>query len=111
MSDIQDAVGTELKRLFPHVKVEPQYYVKYLGFHLFFDFCIPSFKVLIEVQGEQHYRHIPFFHTGSWEFSLAKKRDRLKREWAALEGWQLIEIPYTDFPLSPVYLLGRIKNG
>lgn len=58
-----------------------------------FDFCIPSWKILIEYQGEQHYKAI-----NAWggEEGLRDRiiKDDIKRKFAAGNGYHLIEIPY-----------------
>jgi very-short-patch-repair endonuclease len=59
-----------------------------------FDFCIPSLKVLIEYQGEQHYRWISFFNSRK-SFKSLCRNDHIKRLWARRNGWRLIRIPYT----------------
>lgn len=64
------------------------------GTDLYADFWIPSLKTLIEVHGEQHYIHIPFFHKTKADFLKAQHRDRLKREWCELNSITWIVLPY-----------------
>lgn len=61
---------------------------------LTYDFYIPSCKILIEFQGEQHYKPIPFFG-GENVFKEQRTRDGLKRTYAKDNGLRLIEVPYT----------------
>lgn len=62
----------------------------------YFDFCIPLFKICVEVQGEQHFKYVPFFHHSISNFIKAKKLDAEKREWCEINGITLIEFPYTE---------------
>lgn len=50
---------------------------------------------IIEYNGEQHYRYIPYFHKSKEDFILQKKRDELLRKRCLYRGFPLIEIPYT----------------
>lgn len=58
--------------------------------NLRFDFKIKDKPVVIEFQGEQHYRDIRAFPNAS----LTRKHDLLKREFCGAKGITLIEIPY-----------------
>lgn len=50
--------------------------------------------VLIECQGEQHFRPVQYFG-GEARFEIQQAHDKLKREYANLIDLPLIEIPYT----------------
>lgn len=60
-----------------------------------YDFFIPSKKVLIEYQGEQHYKPAGYWG-GEEKFKKQQYNDKVKREYARQEGYTLIEIPYTQ---------------
>lgn len=65
-----------------------------------FDFLISEHKVLIEFDGEQHFRPVTFFGS-SKETALKvheeiKRRDKTKNIWAATNGYKLIRIRYDD---------------
>ena len=58
-----------------------------------FDFYVPEKNVLIEYQGEQHYKQID--HVGGRkEFLLRKHHDWLKRRYAIKNNLKLLAIPY-----------------
>ncbi len=58
------------------------------------DMMSESLKLCVERNGEQHYMHIPHFHTPE-QFQKQRERDVLKSKLLAQAGYRLIEIPYT----------------
>jgi very-short-patch-repair endonuclease len=62
-----------------------------------FDFVLSDSKVLVEFNGKQHYQPIKFFG-GKKGFRRTQERDRFKAQWAAENGFELIVIPYWEFP-------------
>lgn len=63
---------------------------------LSYDFFIPSMDILIECQGEQHYKPVNFMG-GAERFDIQQERDQLKREYAWQNGYYLLEISYKDY--------------
>ena len=63
-----------------------------------FDFAIfmEDKIILLEVDGEQHYRSIAFFG-GETSFIQLQKNDKKKNIYARQKGYILIRIPYFDF--------------
>lgn len=64
-----------------------------------FDFFIPSKNMLIEYDGEQHFRCI---NHGGHKMTMKdlknnQRRDKLKTQWAMKNTFQLLRIPYTEF--------------
>ena len=62
------------------------------GGRLSYDFFVDDY-LLIEVQGEQHYRAIEWYG-GEEQYKKQQEHDRLKREFAKENGYELLEIPY-----------------
>lgn len=66
---------------------------------LYYDFYIPGSNIVIEYQGEQHYRPKNFGGASKEEalenYKKQVLRDNIKREYATKKGLTLIEIPYT----------------
>ncbi len=63
-----------------------------------YDFYLPNFNLLIEYNGEQHYKEKPdFFHKSPGSFDGQLKRDRIKKEYAEKNGIELLVIPYWEF--------------
>jgi very-short-patch-repair endonuclease len=56
-----------------------------------FDFYLPDRNLLIEFQGEQHYKPVSIFG-GEKSFELCQIRDTIKREFCQKEGITLLEI-------------------
>ena len=64
------------------------------GQNLEFDCWNEEFGVAVEVQGEQHYKYIPYFHKNYEHFRNQQYRDELKRMMAKNNDIKLIEVPY-----------------
>jgi hypothetical protein len=63
---------------------------------IFMDFIIPKRRVCVEVQGQQHYEYSGFFHDTKMDFYAGKRRDQKKVDWAELNNFRLIELPYNE---------------
>lgn len=62
--------------------------------NLSYDFYLPEYNVLVEYQGEQHFKPVKHFG-GQKSFEVQKEIDNIKRNYAYDNGYNLIEIPYT----------------
>lgn len=60
------------------------------------DFILPSYKIWIEYDGEQHFEWQDGWQTKE-NFERLQKHDKLKNEYAKERGWNLIRIPYWEF--------------
>ena len=96
MSLISNEIYSIIKNLFPHNVLVKEYYVKYKGTRLFFDFFIKDLKILIEVQGEQHTRFVQHFHGDKEGFVKSKWRDNLKIEYAQEHGIAFVRFYYNE---------------
>ena len=63
------------------------------GAQLSFDFCIESKKVIIEVDGNQHFVDVPGWKSLS---NNVRQRDKLKMEYAINNGYHIIRILQED---------------
>lgn len=72
------------------VPVKPRNTVQY------FDFYINNIKLVIEVNGEQHYKFNTLYHASAQDFLRQRKNDQDKRDWCELNGITLIELPYNE---------------
>lgn len=96
-----------LKEIFPYDLLLEEVLLPGSG-GLFLDFYIPSRNIAFEVHGQQHYKHVDFFHdsitgydgtknvefnTGYW---ASKRRDMDKRTWCEINKITLIELPFNE---------------
>lgn len=62
-----------------------------------FDFFLPEYNMLIEYQGEQHYKKIgPYFEKNNG-LKERQYRDQIKREFGKINNFLYIEISYKEF--------------
>lgn len=66
--------------------------MKVAGTRLSLDFYNANKKIAIEVQGEQHFKFVPFFHNTRGSYLKQIKRDVKKIEFCKLNEINLIEI-------------------
>lgn len=93
-SNIAKKVENLLKNLFPSYRLQKEKYVNYAGNVLRFDFYFPELKLLVEVQGEQHYSFNTFYHSSKIDFLKQKYRDNLKKTWATENNLRLLCLKY-----------------
>ena len=72
------------------------------GYKLRFDFYIPTLNMLIEYDGEQHYRFIKRFHRTQDGFQRMQTRDNIKDEYAKSNDIVLHRIRYDEDHLSHI---------
>lgn len=63
---------------------------------LYLDFYIPLYKLCIEVQGQQHFKFVSFYHNSVLDFIEQKKRDKQKEEWCKLNSIQIVYFVYDE---------------
>ena len=66
--------------------------LKVVGTRLTLDFFNANKRVAIEVQGQQHTKFVPFFHSSRGKFLQQLKRDCKKLEFCEINNIKLIEI-------------------
>lgn len=79
-----------------------------------FDFYLPSLNLLIEYDGEQHYKESIRWGWGKKsidKFEEIKQRDLFKTNWARDNGYKLLRIPYFEFNNIGSILDLEITNG
>lgn len=111
ISQLAKSVSETLHNAFPNTLIKEEEYVNYKGQRLYFDFCLPSLGIYIEVQGVQHTEFNPHFHGTAAAFRAYKKRDRLKKEWCALNDHTLVCIEHTEIPITTTDLLFKIEEA
>ena len=63
---------------------------------LYADFLSARMRLIIEVHGKQHYEYTPHYHGTRKAFGAHKRRDSIKKEWAELNSFVLVELPYNE---------------
>ena len=61
-----------------------------------FDFFLPQYNLIIEVDGAQHYKFSKIFHKKRQDFLKAQERDRQKNSYALSHNIPLYRIPYFE---------------
>lgn len=64
------------------------------GKKLPFDFFLPTYNIVIEYHGEQHYKKLPFFEKTGGGFEGRKYRDAIKEKFVLAEKMSYIIISY-----------------
>ena len=95
-SGIEKKVGQLLKEAFPSYNIKAQKVVQYSNVKLSFDFYLPELKLMVEVQGEQHYTYNKFFHKSDQDLQAQKYRDMLKTQYIVENELKLLEIKYDE---------------
>ena len=62
-----------------------------------YDFYLPNENIIIEYDGEGHYKYIPFFHKNKAAFNKSRERDRQKNSYCIGHNIKLYRIPYWDY--------------
>lgn len=71
--------------------------LKFNGHNLFLDFYLPELNVIIEYDGEQHYKTGNEYNNTKKKLQSQKARDNAKNAWAHKRGIIMIRIPYFYF--------------
>lgn len=78
-----------------------------------FDFYVPKYNSLIEVQGKQHYEPVDFAGRGiKWaqnQFTIVQRHDKIKRDYCQEHNIKLICIPYTEFDNIEMILVENLS--
>lgn len=61
-----------------------------------YDFYLPSYNILIEVDGEQHFKQIKVFQKTRSDFLKQQENDRRKNSYALANNILLIRIPFWE---------------
>lgn len=77
------------------VKFKECHYKKSLPFDFMVKFNNGS-SLLVEVDGKQHYEHIPYFHKTVEDFKLQQKRDSIKDQFVVDYEMDFLRIRYDD---------------
>ena len=100
-----------------HINFVPQYSIPNENLfckrkHLMVDFYLPDYRMFIEMNGEQHYKNIAYFHQDSWTFEDQQIRDESLRQYSKRHNVRLLVIKYDEIKKIPKILSDAlIKNA
>ena len=100
-----------------HINFVPQYSIPNENLfckrkHLMVDFYLPDYRMFIEMNGEQHYKNIAYFHQDSWTFEDQQIRDESLRQYSKRHNVRLLVIKYDEIKKIPKILSAAlIKNA
>lgn len=63
---------------------------------LFADFFLPKRDLVVECNGEQHYKLTAHFHGDKAGFLQSQRRDKNKQQWCQINKFELIELPFNE---------------
>lgn len=96
--------GNILEKILPSVKIEQEKSLYIPGItssgsakKLHADFFIPAYKLMIEVDGELHFREGFDREKGYQNLQHRKHLDNRKDYFAIQNGWNILRIPYWEF--------------
>lgn len=85
-----------IKEIYPCMTLVEELNVPEGKHGFYFDLYLPQLSLVIEIQGEQHFKNNAFFFKNMLEFQKAKRRDELKREWCEHNELTLLEFNYNE---------------
>lgn len=97
-----------LRRFYPSDRVLEEVFLPGLRTVMYADFVVPLRRLVIEVQGEQHYKFVPYLCRDRLAYLAALGRDVDKRRWCVLNELSLVELPFHE---SEHEWTQRIRNA
>ena len=94
--DSANRIGALEKLALSKLDIENNMFVGVNNGKLSYDFYLPQYNLLTEIQGIQHEKPIEIFG-GEEQFKTQQEHDRRKREYAEKNGYKLLEIWYYDY--------------
>lgn len=73
-----------------------------------YDFYIPSYNMLLEVHGKQHYEFVPSWHKTIEKFKYNQSLDTIKKEYAIKNMYNFVELAYSQFDENIQTLLYKL---
>ncbi len=68
-----------------------------------FDFYLPKLNIILECDGQQHYKFTKIFHKTRTDFLKGQERDRRKNSYCLANEIKLYRIPYWEMENLKVY--------
>ena len=90
------------------VKYERQYYAE--SIKRYYDFYLPDWNLLIEVDGDYYHSKGLVYEDMSPMQKRNNRVDKLKNEWAVLNGYNLIRVWESDINKNATKLMEKLKE-
>lgn len=90
-------------------KIRPKFLKNITGRRMELDCYNKDLKLAIEMNGVQHYKYTPYFHSSIKDFKKQIERDNLKNKLCKDYGIHLITVPYTEKNIEG-YLISEFKK-
>ena len=71
-----------------------------------FDFYLPNYNLIIEYDGQQHYKEVEIF---SDDLKTIQKRDNFKNQWCKEHNIKMLRIPYFEYNNIEKILLDKLS--
>ena len=110
MSILSEKIFNLLREVFPFAKIIKEYSIVHNNQRLFVDFYLPSYLLAVEVHGTQHDKFVKHFHGDAAGWRAHKYRDRVKCEWADLNGVTYVVIREENMIVTKEDLLNLIRS-
>ena len=94
-----------------HIKYIREYKVRINHQLHSFDFYLPTFNSMIEIDGEQHYRYTSKFYKSKKEFFDRIRRDKDKNNWCKKNHITMIRIPYKKEKITAKQIVFALANN
>lgn len=94
-SSLHNKTREILKEIFPLELILEEVFLPGCG-SLYADFYLPSRKIMIEVNGEQHYKFNSHFFSSSLDWRKSLGKDRKKSNWCEINDIKLLILAYNE---------------
>ncbi len=87
-----------LKKLYPFKQILEEVPLPGVsaGCTLHADFYVPAVALIVEVQGQQHFKYVAHFHKNRMAFLHALRLDQLKRQWCELNCLRHVAVRFDE---------------
>lgn len=93
--EIYNHIRQILKRPIYMEVVFPWAHAKSYSFYRY-DIVVHDKKIIVEYDGELHFKYVEFFHKSKENFRKSKKIDKIKEKLAKQNGWKVIRFSYME---------------
>lgn len=96
-SNLHQVAKSLLRKKYPNVDIyEEVPIITERRDRLYLDFYLPTFDLVIEVNGEQHYKFSLLFHENKLAFAKSKVNDTKKAMWCEINNIELVILKYDE---------------